>query len=348
MFGTTNGLRAYVPVVVRLLAGIAAAATLLLLEPSFSTGQGEESTAVAIIDGKEVPVKTGDVIAEGTTTEDGNCAVEYAVMTKPAREHRSSTIEVTSTPDCQIVVSKVVFEEHPRTDVGPPEGGTSRLVDPVVDPSFDPKSIPEAPVSKRRGVAEAFHLPWDTLVHQTQHTFKEQVGIPVTRVTARVRYDDDWHVVENGRMPFNQCWWRSLTQWQNNSCNAYWGPSGPDIMYNITLGNFSNAVFGINHSLFADTLSEPGRHHHGYCQFFGSMPPFWSDQCSTDSWLVGDADCNHIVTAVDALLVNQYVSGIISSVPCPVSADANGDGNIEAVDALLILQYVGGLIDRFP
>jgi len=64
--------------------------------------------------------------------------------------------------------------------------------------------------------------------------------------------------------------------------------------------------------------------------------------------IVGDADCNRKVGALDAAVVLQYDGGLIVSLPCPSTADVNGDGRVDALDALLILQFVAGLIDGLP
>ena len=63
----------------------------------------------------------------------------------------------------------------------------------------------------------------------------------------------------------------------------------------------------------------------------------------------GDVSEDGTVTAYDAVLILQYVVGLI-----PLSqsqqqiADVSDDGTISAYDAALILRYVVGLIDEFP
>ena len=51
------------------------------------------------------------------------------------------------------------------------------------------------------------------------------------------------------------------------------------------------------------------------------------------------------MTSVDALLILQFVVGLVGSVPNPDSADVNSDGEIDSLDALLILQLGVGLLD---
>jgi hypothetical protein len=61
---------------------------------------------------------------------------------------------------------------------------------------------------------------------------------------------------------------------------------------------------------------------------------------------IGDANCDGVITSVDASLVLQFTAGRISTLSCP--ADVNRDGSTNSIDALFILQYVAGLISAFP
>jgi alpha-tubulin suppressor-like RCC1 family protein len=58
----------------------------------------------------------------------------------------------------------------------------------------------------------------------------------------------------------------------------------------------------------------------------------------------GDADGNCTVDSRDALLILQWVAGMLDSLPESRNADVNGNGVINSIDAQLILQYVSGLI----
>ncbi len=64
--------------------------------------------------------------------------------------------------------------------------------------------------------------------------------------------------------------------------------------------------------------------------------------------LVGDANCDETVNAIDAAFVLQYAAGIINSLPCQGNGDTNEDGSINAIDAALILQYSAGIIHTLP
>lgn len=62
------------------------------------------------------------------------------------------------------------------------------------------------------------------------------------------------------------------------------------------------------------------------------------------SAIIGDANNDGKVTAVDARLVLQHVAGIIKLTESQSTlVDMNGDGNVTAVDARIILRKVAGL-----
>ena len=64
--------------------------------------------------------------------------------------------------------------------------------------------------------------------------------------------------------------------------------------------------------------------------------------------LLGDANCSGIINAVDALVVLQFLAGLLVSLPCAHNADVDLTGGINPIDALIILQFDGGLIDTLP
>ena len=64
--------------------------------------------------------------------------------------------------------------------------------------------------------------------------------------------------------------------------------------------------------------------------------------------LVGDANCDGTVNAIDAALILQVAAGLLDSMPCPQNADANQSGDVNAIDAALILQFSAGLISDLP
>ena len=65
-------------------------------------------------------------------------------------------------------------------------------------------------------------------------------------------------------------------------------------------------------------------------------------------FLVGDANCDGNVNALDAAWILQFGAGLISSLPCPMGADANGNGTVNALDAALVLQFSAGLLSSLP
>jgi hypothetical protein len=54
------------------------------------------------------------------------------------------------------------------------------------------------------------------------------------------------------------------------------------------------------------------------------------------------------VNALDAALILQFSAGLLGSLPCQISADANEDGTVNALDAALILQFSAGLLSSLP
>jgi len=59
----------------------------------------------------------------------------------------------------------------------------------------------------------------------------------------------------------------------------------------------------------------------------------------------GDADCDGLVSPIDAAGVLQYTARFVDTLPCLKNADVNGRGGVNGVDALLILQFTAGLLD---
>ena len=51
-----------------------------------------------------------------------------------------------------------------------------------------------------------------------------------------------------------------------------------------------------------------------------------------------------MVNPQDAAFILQLIAGMIGELPCPDGGDANGDGVIDIVDATVVLQFSSGLI----
>ena len=60
--------------------------------------------------------------------------------------------------------------------------------------------------------------------------------------------------------------------------------------------------------------------------------------------LAGDANCDHQVNALDAVIILQYAAVLLNDLACPANADYNHDGQITSIDAALVLQQAAGLI----
>jgi alpha-tubulin suppressor-like RCC1 family protein len=59
----------------------------------------------------------------------------------------------------------------------------------------------------------------------------------------------------------------------------------------------------------------------------------------------GDANCDGILSSVDAALILQFTAGLLDDLPC--NGDANADGRVDAIDAALVLQFTAGLLETF-
>lgn len=71
-------------------------------------------------------------------------------------------------------------------------------------------------------------------------------------------------------------------------------------------------------------------------------------ECQLTQSLLGDANCDGRVNAIDAALVLQLNAGLLQDLPCRAFADANQNGSIGPVDATLILQYSSGMLPALP
>ena len=62
----------------------------------------------------------------------------------------------------------------------------------------------------------------------------------------------------------------------------------------------------------------------------------------------GDANCDGIVSSLDAVIVLQVDAGLLDRAPCHLQADASFDGVVNSLDAAIILQFSAGLIGSLP
>jgi len=61
--------------------------------------------------------------------------------------------------------------------------------------------------------------------------------------------------------------------------------------------------------------------------------------------LRGDATCDGLINAVDALFVLQFSAALLANLPCQQNGDVDGSGVVDVIDAALILQLDAGFID---
>ena len=69
---------------------------------------------------------------------------------------------------------------------------------------------------------------------------------------------------------------------------------------------------------------------------------------NTPTPLLGDVNCDNLVTAVDPLLILQLLANFLQSLSCENGADVDENGVIDSRDALIILQFLAGLIGTLP
>ncbi len=66
--------------------------------------------------------------------------------------------------------------------------------------------------------------------------------------------------------------------------------------------------------------------------------------CGDPGTLLGDANCNGTVNAIDSALILQISAGLLGELSCSRNADVNASGSTDSIDAALILQFVAGLL----
>ena len=64
--------------------------------------------------------------------------------------------------------------------------------------------------------------------------------------------------------------------------------------------------------------------------------------------LLGDVDCNEVVTIADAQLIAQLIVGRIPNLACVENGDVNASGGVTIADAQLIAQLIVGRIPSLP
>ena len=65
--------------------------------------------------------------------------------------------------------------------------------------------------------------------------------------------------------------------------------------------------------------------------------------------LLGDADGNGVVNTLDAMMILQYYTNVITAEQIILdNCDVDGNGVVNTVDAMLVLQYYTGDITEFP
>ncbi len=134
---------------------------------------------------------------------------------------------------------------------------------------------------------------------------------------------------------------RALTVWTENSAGGLDQLSCENSFFNEAFPIIFQATAGQTYFIQVSQV--------GWFGPTGSDLVFtFEEESPSSEETTGDANCNGMVSAVDAALVLQFSAGLSDSIPCAEGADVNGDGDITSVDAALILQFTAGLLDSFP
>ena len=87
----------------------------------------------------------------------------------------------------------------------------------------------------------------------------------------------------------------------------------------------------------------------GARQFEATCAPTYSAQLLRPSVdLLGDVNCDQVVTIADAQLIAQLIVGRIAQLSCPDNADVDESGGVTIADAQLIAQLIVGRIPSLP
>lgn len=185
----------------------------------------EPVRAFATVNGTEVPLVVGMVIAKGTLRTDGVCNIPMvtvgARVSNAVPTHARITVETTS--NCEMVVKEIVFDQSASPSL---PAGKMKLAEPtVVAPSID--GGPAVHV----GILATSYRVWGESV------YRDPVRIPLTSVHGELSYYDDGSQVYGGYNRSNYCWWLP-DGWSNTSCYYTWDPNGPSSVYSQTDGSF--------------------------------------------------------------------------------------------------------------
>lgn len=230
-------------------------------------------SAVVIVGGVRVPAVPGSFVAVGTRDAFGHCqGLDRVVEVRAPETIRYGSVELDVTADCRLRVVAVTFD---RVAHLPPVRPADALTPSrVARADKVPLRQASPPVLSFRAAAVVTHEIW------SDESFFEQFGVKVTEVYNRFRYMDDGSSVYNQTMWEAWCW-HDPFGWTTDSCLWRDYSSPPSAINTNTYGTFHNECCGgINHSLQANGWAQPGGIWTYWCNFGGTAPPFWHDNCT--------------------------------------------------------------------
>jgi len=262
-----NRIRKFIPALrVLLLLIIALAMTRPVMAQE---GEPEQGYAYAIVNGAELPLAPGMVIATGELRSGGICSMPLVRLVGGGTMEGPShgTILVHITPNCSLIVKEVTFDQKSMPPARPsPKAKGVRVVEPIVH-DLSPNNSP----SENVATSNVSHfLGW------AESEYNDVVGIDLTRVHAEMKYFDNGTQVYGGHDPYNECYafWDG---WRILSCAAHWWPNGPNYVYTNTEGEFEWLFGQYRHWHKAQYDGWPNGVHQWWCDHRGNTVPggYW-------------------------------------------------------------------------
>jgi hypothetical protein len=229
-------------------------------------------TAVVIVDGVRIPAVPGAIVKTGTADGQGNClGLDRAVEVRASAETQFGSIELEVTANCTLRVVAVTFD---RTAHLSPVRPAAALTPQAAQRDGTLRSAAVAPILSFQAAAATTYQIW------SDESFFEQFGIKVTEAFNRFNYLDNSSSVTNETRAEAWCW-QDGVGWTIDSCQWRDFSSPPSYIYTNTLGSFHNSCCGgIAHTLQANGWAQPGGVWSFWCNFTGTAPLFWHDNCT--------------------------------------------------------------------
>lgn len=216
----------------------------------------------AVINGREVPVTTGTVIATGERT--ANQACNFAPMRVGQRggsDDPPSEIVMRVTEDCEMVVDAI--------NINPAMPAPAQRPD---DPS---RTAPTSDVGIQSHIV--------TRLGTAYSTYNDKVGIDLTYAYAEMSFYDDGSRVYSGYNQWHECY-VAPDGWEEHSCSGNWSPNGPSVVWVNTAGNFDWVSGTYPHWQKAQFEGYPAAGYYYWCDQSGSLVPYGYWSCSGGSY----------------------------------------------------------------